>query len=93
VAAEAYARVSGLPGVVNVTTDRAHQRAQRGLRAWTTPIPMLVVSARSSVKLHARAGITGLRNSETRKPTSSPWSRTLPNMPVLVDDPSFIRYH
>jgi len=81
-AAEAYARVSGLPGVVNVTTDRAASTRSTGssgrgptpFRCWSSP-------ARSSVKpACARWGSRACANSETRKPTSSPWSRTLPNM-------------
>jgi acetolactate synthase-1/2/3 large subunit len=63
-AAEAYARISGQPGVVNVTTGPGGINALNGVfGAWTDSIPMLIVSG----------------NSETRKPTLSPWSRTSPN--------------
>src|ERR1700736_3192591 len=44
-AAEAYARISGQPGVVNVTTGPGGINALNGVfGAWTDSIPMLVIS-------------------------------------------------
>src|SRR6202162_6497407 len=44
-AAEAYARISGQPGVVNVTTGPGGINALNGVfGAWTASIPMLILS-------------------------------------------------
>jgi acetolactate synthase-1/2/3 large subunit len=44
-AAEAYARITGIPGVVNVTTGPGSINALNGVfGAWTDSIPLLVVS-------------------------------------------------
>ncbi len=62
-AAEAYARISGQPGVVNVTTGPGGINALNGVfGAWTDSIPMLVVSGQVKRETCMRTqGITGLR--------------------------------
>ena len=62
-AAEAYARISGQPGVVNVTTGPGGINALNGVfGAWTDSIPMLVVSGQVKRETCMRAqGLTGLR--------------------------------
>jgi acetolactate synthase I/II/III large subunit len=62
-AAEAYARITGRPGVVNVTTGPGGINAFSGVfGAWTDSVPMLVISGQVKRETCMRAlGITGLR--------------------------------
>src|ERR1700682_216175 len=60
-AAEAYARISGQPGVVNVTTGPGSINALNGVfGAWTDSIPMVVISGQ--VKRETCKTITGFDN-------------------------------
>ena len=62
-AAEGYARISGQPGVVNVTTGPARINALNGVfGAWTDSVPMLVISGQVKRETCMRVhGITALR--------------------------------
>ena len=94
-AAEAYARVSGLPGVVNVTTGPGGINALNGVfGAWTDSITMLVVSGQVKRETCMRAlGITGLRQLGDQEADIVAMVANITKYAVLVDDPLSIRYH
>ena len=94
-AAEAYARVSGEPGVVNVTTGPGGINALNGVfGAWTDSIPMLVISGQVKRETCMRAqGITGLRQLGDQEADIVSMVEKITKYAVLVDDPLSIRYH
>jgi acetolactate synthase-1/2/3 large subunit len=94
-AAEAYARVSGLPGVVNVTTGPGGINAINGVfGAWTDSIPMLVVSGQVKRETCMRAQkITGLRQLGDQEADIVAMVANITKYAVLIDDPLSIRYH
>jgi acetolactate synthase I/II/III large subunit len=94
-AAEAYARVSGQPGVINVTTGPGGINALNGVfGAWTDSIPMLVVSGQVKRETCMRAqGITGLRQLGDQEADIIAMVEKITKYAVLVDDPLTIRYH
>jgi acetolactate synthase-1/2/3 large subunit len=94
-AAEAYARVSGQPGVVNVTTGPGGINALNGVfGAWTDSIPMLVISGQVKRETCMRAqGITGLRQLGDQEADIVAMVEKITKYAVLVDDPLSIRYH
>ena len=94
-AAESYARISGLPGVVNVTTGPGGINALNGVfGAWTDSIPMLVVSGQVKRETCMRAqGITGLRQLGDQEADIIAMVEKMTKYAVLIDDPLSIRYH
>jgi acetolactate synthase-1/2/3 large subunit len=94
-AAEAYARVSGQPGVVNVTTGPGAINALNGVfGAWTDSVPMLVVSGQVKRETCMRAqGITGLRQLGDQEADIIAMVEKITKCAVLIDDPLSIRYH
>jgi acetolactate synthase I/II/III large subunit len=94
-AAEAYARISGQPGVVNVTTGPGGINALNGVfGAWTDSIPMLVVSGQVKRETCMRAqGITGLRQLGDQEADIVAMVSNITKYAVLIDDPLSIRYH
>ena len=94
-AAEAYARISGLPGVVNVTTGPGGINALNGVfGAWTDSIPMLVVSGQVKRETCMRAqGITGLRQLGDQEIDIIAMIGNITKYAVMIDDPLSIRYH
>jgi acetolactate synthase-1/2/3 large subunit len=94
-AAEAYARVSGQPGVVNVTTGPGGINALNGVfGAWTDSVPMLVISGQVKRETCMRAqGITGLRQLGDQEADIIAMVEKITKYAVLVDDPLSIRYH
>jgi acetolactate synthase-1/2/3 large subunit len=94
-AAEAYARISGQPGVVNVTTGPGGINALNGVfGAWTDSIPMLVVSGQVKRETCMRAqGITGLRQLGDQEADIIAMAENITKYAVMVDDPFSIRYH
>jgi acetolactate synthase I/II/III large subunit len=94
-AAEAYARISGQPGVVNVTTGPGGINALNGVfGAWTDSIPMLVVSGQVKRETCMRAqGITGLRQLGDQEADIVAMVEKITKYAVLIDDPLSIRYH
>lgn len=94
-AAEAYARISGQPGVVNVTTGPGGINALNGVfGAWTDSIPMLVVSGQVKRETCMRAqGITGLRQLGDQEADIIAMVANITKYAVMVDDPLAIRYH
>jgi acetolactate synthase I/II/III large subunit len=94
-AAEAYARISGLPGVVNVTTGPGGINALNGVfGAWTDSIPMLVVSGQVKRETCMRSlGITGLRQLGDQEADIIAIVANITKYAVMIDDPLSIRYH
>ena len=94
-AAEAYARISGRPGVVNVTTGPGGINALNGVfGAWTDSVPMLVISGQVKRETCMRVQkITGLRQLGDQEADIISMVANITNYAVLVDDPLSIRYH
>ena len=94
-AAEAYARITGQPGVVNVTTGPGGINAINGVfGAWTDSIPMLVVSGQVKRETcMATAGTRDLRQLGDQEVDIVRMVKGITKYSVLVDDPSSIRYH
>jgi len=94
-AAEAYARISGQPGVVNVTTGPGGINALNGVfGAWTDSIPMLVVSGQVKRETCMRAQrVTGLRQLGDQEADIIAMAENITKYAVMVDDPLSIRYH
>jgi len=94
-AAEAYARISGRPGIVNVTTGPGGINALNGVfGAWTDSIPMLVVSGQVKRETCMRAqGITGLRQLGDQEADIVAMVEKITKYAVLIDDPLSIRHH
>jgi acetolactate synthase-1/2/3 large subunit len=94
-AAEAYARVTGIPGVVNVTTGPGGINALNGVfGAWTDSIPMLVISGqvKRETCLHTYAP-TALRQLGDQEADIVRMVQGIAKYAVVVDDPRTIRYH
>ncbi|MFZ3341170.1 MAG: thiamine pyrophosphate-binding protein [Terriglobales bacterium] len=94
-AAEGYARISGQPGVVNVTTGPGGINALNGVfGAWTDSVPMLIVSGQVKRETCMRVqGITGLRQLGDQEVDIVGMVEKITKYAVLVDDPLSIRYH
>jgi acetolactate synthase I/II/III large subunit len=94
-AAEAYARISGQPGVVNVTTGPGGINALNGVfGAWTDSVPMLVISGQVKRETCMRAlGITGLRQLGDQEADIIQMVSGITKYAAFIDDPSSIRYH
>ncbi|MGA3105325.1 MAG: thiamine pyrophosphate-binding protein [Terriglobales bacterium] len=94
-AAEGYARVSGLPGVVNVTTGPGGINALNGVfGAFTDSVPLLVISGQVKRETCMRAqGITGLRQLGDQEVDIVSMVGNITKYAVLIDDPLSIRYH
>ncbi len=94
-AAEAYARISGLPGVVNVTTGPGGINALNGVfGAWTDSVPMLVVSGQVKRETCMRAqGIAGLRQLGDQEADIVAIVEKITKYAVMIEDPLSIRYH
>ena len=94
-AAEGYARISGRPGVVNVTTGPGGINALNGVfGAWTDSVPMLIISGQVKRETCMRAqGITGLRQLGDQEADIVGMVEKITKYAVLVDDPLSIRYH
>jgi len=95
IAAEGYARVSGLPGVVNVTTGPGGINALNGVfGAWTDSIPMLVVSGQVKRETcMATTGTVGLRQLGDQEADIVRMVKGITKYAVLVDEPCSMRYH
>jgi acetolactate synthase-1/2/3 large subunit len=94
-AAEGYARISGQPGVVNVTTGPGGINALNGVfGAWTDSIPMLILSGQVKRETCMRVqGITGLRQLGDQEADIIAMVANITKYAVLIDDPLSIRYH
>ncbi len=94
-AAEAYARISGQTGVVNVTTGPGGINALNGVfGAWTDSVPMLVISGQVKRETCMRAlGITGLRQLGDQEADIIQMVDGITKYAAFIDDPNSIRYH
>jgi acetolactate synthase I/II/III large subunit len=94
-AAEGYARVAGLPGVINVTTGPGGLNALNGVfGAWTDSIPLLVISGQVKRETClALSGVAGLRQLGDQEADIIPIVRSITKYAVMVTDPLEIRYH
>jgi acetolactate synthase-1/2/3 large subunit len=94
-AAEAYARISGRTGVVNVTTGPGGINALNGVfGAWTDSVPMLVISGQVKRETCMRAqGITGLRQLGDQEADIIAMVSGITKYAAFIDDPLSIRYH
>jgi acetolactate synthase-1/2/3 large subunit len=95
IAAEGYARVTGEPGVVNVTTGPGGINALNGVfGAWTDSIPMLILSGQ--VKRETCAATYGrddLRQLGDQEVNIVKMVAGITKYAVLVEDPNSIAYH
>ena len=94
-AAEGYARISGVSGVVNVTTGPGGINALNGVfGAWTDSIAMLVISGQVKRQTcMATAGTIGLRQLGDQEVDIVTMAKGITKYAVLIDDPATIRYH
>ncbi len=94
-AAEAYARVSGRPGVVNVTTGPGGINALNGVfGAWTDSVPMLVISGQVKRETCMRSrGLTALRQLGDQEADIIAMVGGITKYAAFIDDPQSIRYH
>jgi acetolactate synthase I/II/III large subunit len=94
-AAEGYARITGKPGVVNVTTGPGGINTLNGVfGAWTDSIPMLIISGQ--VKRETFIGsydLPDLRQLGDQEANIIPMVRSITKYAVTVTDPQKIRYH
>ena len=94
-AAECYARVSGLPGVLNVTTGPGGINALNGVfGAWTDSVPMLVLSGQVKRETCMRCRrLTGLRQLGDQEADIVAMVEKISKYAVMIDDPTSVRYH
>ena len=94
-AAEGYARISGKPGVVNVTTGPGAINALNGVfGSWTDSVPMLVISGQVKRETCMRVqGIHGLRQLGDQEVDIISMVEKITKYSVQIDDPLSIRYH
>ncbi|MBE7535048.1 MAG: thiamine pyrophosphate-binding protein [Anaerolineales bacterium] len=94
-AAEGYARVSGQPGVVNVTTGPGGINALNGVYgAWTDSIPMLVLSGQVKRETYIRTyDLPDLRQLGDQEVDIVSMVKGITKYAVTVTDPQTIRYH
>jgi acetolactate synthase-1/2/3 large subunit len=94
-AAEAYARVTGQTGVINVTTGPGGINALNGVfGAWTDSVPVLIISGQVKRETCMRSrGITGLRQLGDQEVDMVSMVANLTKYAVMIDDPQSLRYH
>jgi acetolactate synthase-1/2/3 large subunit len=94
-AAEGYARITGKPGVVNVTTGPGGVNALNGVfGAWTDSIPMLVISGQvKRATCRGSLNLDGLRQLGDQEIDIIRMAEGITKYAVLVNDPQQIRYH
>ena len=95
IGAEGYARVTGKPALVNVTTGPGGVNALTGVYgAWTDSIPMLVVSGQVKREtLVTSYPLPGLRQLGDQEIDIIAMAKGVTKYAVLVSDPQSIRYH
>jgi len=94
-AAEGYARITGVPAVLNVTTGPGGINALNGVfGAWTDSIPMVVISGQVKRETCMETyGLTNLRQLGDQEVGIIRMVRGITKYAVLVDDPASIAYH
>jgi acetolactate synthase-1/2/3 large subunit len=95
IAAEGYARVTNIPGVINVTTGPGGINAINGVfGAWVDSIPMLVISGQVKREtLVSSYDIPGLRQIGDQEADIISMVKGITKYAVLVREPESIRYH
>lgn len=94
-AAEAYARVTGQMGVINVTTGPGGINALNGVfGAWVDSIPMLVISGQVKREtLLATYNLPGLRQIGDQEADIISMVKSITKYAALLTEPNSIRYH
>ncbi|MGB7548181.1 MAG: thiamine pyrophosphate-binding protein [Terracidiphilus sp.] len=94
-AAEGYARITRMPGVVNVTTGPGGINALNGVfGAWTDSIPMLIVSGQVKRETcMASYGLTGLRQLGDQEVDIVRMVQGITKYAIFVNEPESIAYH
>jgi acetolactate synthase-1/2/3 large subunit len=94
-AAESYARITGRPGVLNVTTGPGGINALNGVfGAWTDSIPMLVISGQVKRETcMATYGLTDLRQLGDQEVDIIRMVKGITKYSVWVNEPETIAYH
>ena len=94
-AAEGYARITRLPGLLNVTTGPGSINALNGVfGAWTDSIPMLIVSGQVKRETcMATYGLTDLRQLGDQEVDIIRIVAGITKYAVLVSEPESIAYH
>src|ERR1700722_13174482 len=94
-AAEGYARIAGIPAILNVTTGPGGINALNGVfGAWTDSIPMLVVSGQVKRETCLTSyDLPNLRQLGDQEADLVRMAQGITKYAVLVQDPKTIRYH
>ena len=94
-AAEGYARITRMPGILNVTTGPGGINALNGVfGAWTDSIPMLILSGQVKRETcMATYGLTDLRQLGDQEVDIIRMVRGITKYAVFVNDPETIAYH
>jgi acetolactate synthase I/II/III large subunit len=94
-AAEGYARITGKPGVVNVTTGPGGVNALNGVYgAFTDSIPMLIISGQVKRETYIRTyDLPDLRQLGDQEIDIVSMARGVTKYAATVTDPQTIRYH
>jgi acetolactate synthase-1/2/3 large subunit len=94
-AAEGYARITGNPGIINVTTGPGSINAMNGVfGAWTDSIPMLVISGQVKREtLMETYRIPGLRQLGDQESDTISMIKGITKYSALINNPATIRYH
>ena len=92
IAAEAYARVNGRPGLLMVTTGPGGTNAMTGIAgAWIESTPVIVISGQ--VKRLDMIRDQGVRQQGMQELDIISCVKPVTKYAALVDDPQLIRYH
>ena len=94
-AAEGYARITGTPGILNVTTGPGGINALNGVfGAWTDSIPMLILSGQVKRETcMSTYGLTNLRQLGDQEVDIIRMVKGITKYAVFVQDPDSIAYH
>ena len=94
-AAEGYARITGKPGILNVTTGPGGINSLNGVfGAWTDSIPMLILSGQVKRETcMATYGLTDLRQLGDQEVDIVRMVKGITKYSVFVADPESIAYH
>jgi acetolactate synthase I/II/III large subunit len=94
-AAEGYSRITGKPGILNVTTGPGGINALNGVfGAWTDSIPMLILSGQVKRETcMATYGLTDLRQLGDQEVDIVRIVRGITKYSAFVNDPESIVYH
>ena len=94
-AAESYARITGSPGVIVVTTGPGGINALNGVfGAWVDSIPMLIISGQVKRETClASYDLSGLRQLGDQEADIISMVKGITKYAVIINDPKSIKYH